>query len=180
MGGWFVVNDGVTTQTPASGSSFGPFQTSAPPSGAIGYVRTSGTLAPQSTLNWGCDIGFDLNATTTTKGTFDAHTYSGVSFWIKAGTSNVASTYYFAVPTTQTQSLTDGAYALVMRTLPTGGSWTNVQVHWSDLAPATWGTTTERAIAFDPSSIVTMQWELPTALTSEAYDVSIGGVQLLP
>jgi hypothetical protein len=104
----------------------------------------------------------------------------GVSYWIKPGTSNTVTTYLFEVPTLQTYMFKDGAYAIVSKVMPTAGEWTNVQVHWSDLAPASWGAGAELTTAFDQSSIVAMQWELQAALTSEAFDVSIGGVEFLP
>jgi hypothetical protein len=179
-GAWFVVNDGVTTQTPAAGGSFGPFQTSAPPSGAAGYVRTFGQLAASASSTWGCDIGFNLNATSTSTGTYNAKAYSGVSFWLKPGASNTVTTYLFEVATSQTYMLSDGAYALVARTTPPAGVWTNIEVRWTDLAPAPWATTSEAAIAFDPSQIVRIQWELASGSTSEPFDLSIGEVQFVP
>jgi hypothetical protein len=177
-GNWYVNNDGVSSQTPAAGASFGPFQTSAPPEGAVGYVRTFGTVASQITTGaWGCDIGFFLSGTTT--GVFDASAYSGVSFWMKPGSTNTAASYYFEVPTAQTVAFTDGAFAMVTLTTPPAGVWTKVQVRWSNLAPAAWATATER-VAFDPAAIDAIQWEVASGATQQAYDISIGDVEFLP
>jgi hypothetical protein len=178
-GSWYVVNDGLTTQTPAAGASFGPFDTSSPPNGAFGYVRTFGQLAT-GTSAWGCNVGFNLNATPTSTGSYSARMYSGVSFWMKPSSSNTVSTYLFEVPTTQTYNLADGAFALVARVTPPTGVWTNVQVHWTDLAPAPWASASEAAIAFDPSQIIRIQWELASGSTAESFDISIGEIQFLP
>jgi hypothetical protein len=177
MGNWYVTNDGLSTQTPAAGGSFGPFATSGPPTGSAGYVHTFGTLAANTVTGaWGCDVGFYLSGTT---GSFSANGYSGVSFWVKPGSTNAVTSYYFEVPTTQTVAYTDGAFAMVTLTMPPAGVWTKVQVPWDTLAPALWAKTTEQ-VAFDPTAMVAMQWEVASGATQEEFDVSIGGIDLMP
>jgi hypothetical protein len=160
-----------------SGSSTA-YETTDPPPGAVGYLGIGGSLAPATTTAWGAAIGFLLYSTGVNYW-YDASGYSGVSFWMKPSATSTATAYQFAVLTSATLGYSDGAYAMIARDMPPAGVWTNVQVRWTDLAPAPWATATEM-IPFKPSTVTGMQWTFPSGPTEEPFDISIGGIDFLP
>jgi hypothetical protein len=179
------MNDGTSTQFPLAGGPFGPFASVTPPSGAKGYVRTWGTLAPVATEtlddpHWGAEIGFDLDAPGGTPVPYDlsASGYQGFTFWVRTGTTNQLTPIWFDVPTRDTISYTDGAFHSFAFAAPAPGVWTQITVPFTSLTQPTWTPAAER-VAFDPTAAISVQWNFDSAASaSVAYDVSIGDVEL--
>jgi hypothetical protein len=88
QGAWYTYNDGTGTQVPAAMTAGYMMSAITPP-------RAASTMAAETTgmgfTVWGSGFGFDLNNDGTMKQPYDASTYTGVTFWAKAGSGSVTS-----------------------------------------------------------------------------------------
>jgi len=81
VGAWYSYNDGTGTQTPADGADM--TMTAIQP--ARGQSAFAASSNGSGFTDWGAGFGFDLNNAGTTRATYDASRFTGISFWAKAG-----------------------------------------------------------------------------------------------
>jgi hypothetical protein len=177
VGAWYTFHDSTSTQTPATGASF-PFSTSSPPNGVAGYVDTYGTLS--NAAAYGAGLGFYLNAPTSTPEDYDAtaQAYTGISFWIRVGSSpSTQPAILLEVLDAGTQPTANGLYFHQAQiSPPPQGAWTKYSYKWSDL---------HQPVTTEPSLQVkrlrAVAWQLngtsPGTNTAQPYDVAIGDVE---
>lgn len=168
IGRWHTFNDGTGTQTPPVGA--GNLVASTPGRESSYAVRTSGS----GFTTWGAGVGFDFNDDGTTKATYDASPYLGVTFWARAESPVVIR---FSVSDVNTDE--DGGTCSTCSDhhgidLALTTSWVQYTFTWRRLQQIGWGDAQD---ALDPAQLFGLQFQVAQGVT---FDFWIDDVSLIP
>jgi len=87
-GAWIAANDGTPggVQTPVPGQAFAMSDI---PGGRNGSTKAVHAISNSAFATWGSQIGFDLNVHFGSESTYDASSFTGLTFWARASTGAV-------------------------------------------------------------------------------------------
>ncbi|MCX4246981.1 CIA30 family protein [Paraliomyxa miuraensis] len=169
IGVWYAYDDGSAgTSNPAAGDGFLP--TAGGPNGS----NYSAHLVGSGFSTWGAGMGFDLdNSGGATKHPFDASGYTGIAFQARGqGTIQFKAQTEAVVPTSEGGtcnaggSCNDSHATQVVLT----ATWQQHVIPFASLAQAGWG----QGAAWDPSSLMGLQWEAPSGSPFEIVIDDVG------
>jgi hypothetical protein len=177
VGYWYTYNDGTGVQVPAPKSVF---MGHAP--GNTTSKLAAVTSGPAFTI-YGAGMGFDFNNNGKSC-PYDASAYSGIKFWAKANSGNMASmalTAMVKIPAT-TPTTADGGtcaamcedhYALKPAPVLTT-TWTEYTITFATAATATFGQNSfGTVVPFDKSKILAMQFQVAKGVK---FDFSVDDI----
>jgi len=169
-GYWFTYNDMTAggTQTPAMTAAFNPIATMPARAGSMYAAHTSGMGFPMY-----AGMGVSLNnPNNTTRGTYDASAYSGVSFWAR-GTGQVS----FLLPNKDTDrnGLVCGVgdrgqcddHFGTNPPVQLSAAWTFYSIPFSALRQVGYGYRPPGG--FDPRTIYALQWQVSAPAAFEIW-----------
>ncbi len=175
-GYWYTYNDGTSggTQTPAPGASCVPADI---PGGRAGSTKAQHTTG-SGISTWGAGLAFDLaNAGgTSSKTTYDASKYSGITFFAKA---SATLSLRVNLPTKGTDPL-GGICTPSSKcsdhngsTISVGTSWAPVTLLFKDMKQLGWG----MPATFDPKTVYAVQFQVDKGV---AFDFWIDDIAFVP
>lgn len=169
IGVWYAYNDGSGgTSNPAADGGFLP--TSGGPNGSAYAAHLVGS----GFSSWGAGMGFDINNSGgLVKHPFDASGYTGIAFQARGNVSVFFKVQTEAVvPTGEGGTCTAGdscndAHRMV---IDLDSTWQQYVVPFAMLQQAGWG----QGAAWDPSSILGLQWEVEPGSAFEVVVDEVG------
>ena len=166
VGEWFIFNDGTGTQTPA-----GAFAPSTPGRESNYAVRTTGS----GFSGWGAGVGLPLNDDGTTRDSFDASDYEGITFWARAESAVTARFNVFDGNTDQDGGVCSTCFDHFGADVQLTTSWQQFTFAWDELEQDGWGNPQSGAI--DPSQLYGLAFQFGPGVS---FDLWIDDVAFLP
>jgi len=149
---------------------------------SMGIKGSVGITAPM--LDTYAGLGFDFNNHFKKSCPYNATAYKGISFYAKGTPFTVAIKIPGTTPPDDQSSGTcatttcSGHYGMLIAP-PPSGAWTKQTVMFNDptFKPPTWVMTPP---AFDPASILAVQFQVDGASTATAYDFAVDDLAFIP
>jgi len=162
VGYWYTYNDGTATQVPDPKVLFKGV--------TPGHMPTTGLSATTSGpafTKYGAGMGFDFNNTASKSCAYDASAYTGIKFWAKANTGNMAAMTLKAmikIPAT-TPTTADGGTCtgtcedhFYLKPAPAlTATWAQYTMPFATIAQDGFGT---KVASFDKAHILAMQFQV--------------------
>ncbi len=176
VGAWYVYNDATGSQDPPESADFAMSQLSEPRGDSTFAAHSSG----DGFTEWGAGFGFDLNNDGTTRGTYDASAYSGVSFWARSGAGSLAIRVGLSDAQTSaeggqcdpnTEDSCDDAFGA---NLQLTSEWQQFTLSFAELQQDGWGM---QFPGIQRDQLYSMQFEVGTNV---AFDVWVDDIMLVP
>lgn len=158
-GAWYTYNDGTGTQTPTTSDTM-PFVKTMITDAPAGLTATfAAETYGSGFMTWGAGMGFDFNNVGGVKSAYDGSSYTGITFWAKAGSKGDASGQTIrlgildgntapeggkcdSTSTTMNQCSDAFGSAIALTT-----SWQQFTYTWAQLAQEGWGKNGVSALA---------------------------------
>lgn len=141
-GAWYVSNDGRGSQTPRAGGMVLPVMLEPPRPESRRGLHTFGGPFPE----WGALIGTSLVLNGATSAPYDLSRYSGIAFWVRAGSgsgsgpggpSGLATSVRVNLPSTQTNGSGNDHFGF---DVPLSSEWQRFEKPFAELAQSGFGT----------------------------------------
>jgi hypothetical protein len=174
IGYWYTYNDGTGTQVPAPTALF---KGTAP--GSTTSPMFAATTSGPAFTSYGAGMGFDFNNTASKSCPYNASAYTGIKFYAKANTGNMAMMALKAmikIPATTPTTADSGACAakcedhFYLKPAPVlTATWTQYTMPFASIAQDGFGTAT----TFDKTKILAMQFQVATNVK---FDFSVDDI----
>lgn len=178
IGYWYTFNDGTAVQDPDPKVLFKPKA-----GGSTASPKFAATTSGPIFTKYGAGMGFDFNNTSSKSCPYDASAYSGITFWAKGNTGNMAGMMLKAmikIPATTPVSADSGAcpstsmcedHFNIKAALTT--TWTKFSMPFATIKQDNFGA----PATFDKAHILAVQFQVPQNVK---FDFSVDDIAFTP
>ena len=166
QGNWITYNDGTGTQTPPPSVLFTP---DSPGLDSSYAARTFGS----GFTSWGATLAVELNRDSTTKATYDASDYIGVSFWARAAGTLPVRFMVSDINTDSDGNVCSNCFDHFGADITLDTTWQRYVLTWWQLDQQGWG---DQFAGLDIEHIFGLHFQTPP---NQSFDVWVDDVELI-